>query len=207
MSTKKAAVVAMVLILCAVYAGAQTGGAIVPADTLKVDYFANAGGSVDQTVQMTNPGTAGGPLCAAVYVFAADQEMSECCSCLLTPDGLRTFSVNKDLLSNPLTPVSIPTGAIKVVSFPVPKSGVCPAYPTSYAPVAGIRAWATHLQNSGVLTETPSQNATLSVTEAIDLQIECYGIQLDGSGHGQCTCGTGDAGADAYVPAPSPWSF
>jgi len=207
MSIKKAAVCSVVLLFCAAYAGAQKGGEEIAPDTLKVDYFANAGGSPDQTVQMTNPGTAGTSLCAAVYVFDATEEMSECCSCLLTPDGLRTFSVNNDLLGNPLTPGTIPTGAIKIVSIPVPSSGTCPAYPTSLVPTAGIRAWATHLQNNGTLTETPSQNATLSATEVLDLEIECYGIQIDGSGHGQCTCGTGDAGADTYIPAPGPWEF
>ena len=203
MSARVSVVCVMVLALCAAYAGAQT----IPSDTLKVDYFSNAGGSPDETLQMTNPGTAGGNLCAAVYVFAADQEMSECCSCLLTPDGLRTFSVNKDLLSNPLTPVKIPTGVVKVVSIPSNSSGTCPTYPTSIEPTAGIRAWATHLQKNGTLTETPSQDATLSATEIVDLEIGCYGIQIDGSGHGLCTCGTGDSGTEVNVPPPSPWSF
>ena len=203
MTLRVSAISAVILALCAAYAGAQA----IPSDTLKVDYFVNAGGSPDETLHMTNPGTAGGNLCAAVYVFAPDQEMSECCSCRLTPDGLRTFSVNKDLLSNPLTPVSLSTGVIKMVSTPTSPSGTCPGYPSSLQPTAGIRAWATHLQNNGTLTEVASQDAKLSSTEVFTLELECYGIQVDGSGHGQCTCGTGDSGTDVNVPAPSPWSF
>lgn len=175
-----------VLAFCAAYASAQS----YP-DTLKVDYFANAGSTPDETVRMTNPGTSGTGLCAAVFVFDASEEMNECCSCYLSPDGLRTLSVNTDLLSNPFTGTSPTTGPIKIVS--IPSSGrTCPTYPTKLSPTAGIRAWATHLQNSGALTETSSQDATLSSTEITNLQNECKAIHLDGSGHGLCTCGSGD---------------
>jgi hypothetical protein len=175
------------LACCASFAAAQTP----PPDTLKVDYFSNSNNAIDETVRLTNPGTSGTSLCAAVYVFAADQEMSECCSCLLTPDGLRTLSVNVDLIANPLRGVIIPTGSIKIVSITT-KGGLCPTYPTRLAPMAGIRAWATHLQNGNILTETASQDATLSTNEVSRLQRECYAIRLVGSGNGLCTCGTGD---------------
>jgi len=190
----------LALALCATYAAAQSAP---PADTLKVDYFSNANNSIDETMRLTNPGTAGGDLCAAVYVFAADQEMSECCSCRMTPDGLRTFSVNKDLLGNPLLGLSLSTGAIKVVSTTITGS-TCPTYPSSITPAPGIHGWTTHLQNNHALTETQSQDATLSSGELSRLQTECYAIQLVGSGKGVCTCGTGDDGADP-PPPPGPW--
>jgi hypothetical protein len=177
------------LALCAGVASATT-----PApDTLKVDYFANANtaGAPDGTLRVTNPGTAGGSLCAAIYVFDSSQELSECCSCYVSPDGLRTLSVNTDLTSNPLTGVILNTGAIKIVSTPT-KGGICPL-PLSLTPTAGIRAWETHIQNSNfVITETASQDATLSSAEVSRLQGECYAIQLDGSKSGVCTCGVGD---------------
>jgi hypothetical protein len=179
------------LALCAGVAAATT---TPPApDTLKVDYFANANtaGAPDGTLRVTNPGTAGGSLCAAIYVFDSNQELSECCSCYVSPDGLRTLSVNTDLTSNPLTGVILNTGAIKIVSTPT-KGGICPL-PLSLTPTAGIRAWETHIQNSNfVITETASQDATLSSAEVSRLQGECYAIQLDGSKSGVCTCGTGD---------------
>ncbi len=186
--------------LCAAYAAAQSSP---PADTLKVDYFSNAGNSIDETMRLTNDGTSGGDLCGAVFVFAPDQEMSECCSCRMTPDGLKTFSVNKDLLGNPLTGVPLSTGAIKVVSTKI-TGNTCPTYPSSFTPTAGVRGWVTHLQNNNVLTETESQDATLSTSEVSRLEAECYAIQLVGSGKGVCTCGVGDDGADP-PPPPGPW--
>jgi len=164
-----------------------------PADTLKVDYFANANtaGAPDGTVRIDNPGTAGGNLCAAIFVFDVNQEMSECCSCLVTPDGLRTLSVNTDLTSNPLTGKILNTGVIKIVSTKADGT-TCPN-PTSLSPTASVRAWATHIQNSNfTVTETSSQDATLSATEQGNLQNECVAIHKDGSGSGVCSCGTGD---------------
>jgi hypothetical protein len=161
-----------------------------------VDYFsgANSGNPAAQ-LRIVNPGTfASGGICAAIYVFDSFQEMSECCSCPLSPDSLRTLQVEGDLTSNPLTggPL-LTTGAIKIVSTPErsPNSGSC-AFPTRLTPTAGIRAWVTHIQNNVYVTETASQDATLSYGEQVRLQGECFGIQLDGSGKGVCTCGVGD---------------
>ena len=162
-----------------------------PADTLKVDYFANANsGSPDATLRITNPGTSGTGLCAAIFVFDPMQEMSECCSCYVSPDGLRTLSVNGDLTSNPLTGVTLHTGVIKIVATKA-NSATCPA-PTALYPTPAIRAWATHIQNDGTVTETASQDATFSSSEQTSLQNQCHAIHLDGSGKGICSCGTGD---------------
>ena len=181
----------LVLALSAGFAAAAT----TPGpDTLKVDYFSNANtaGAPDGTYRITNPGTAGGSLCAAIFVFDPNQELSECCSCFVSPDGLRTLSVNTDLTGNPLTGVVLSTGVVKIVPIPT-RGGVCPAYPVSLAPTASVRSWGTHIQNSNfAITETASQDATLSAAEVSRLQGQCYAIQLDGSGRGQCTCGTGD---------------
>jgi hypothetical protein len=185
-------VCAFALALSVGYAGAIT---TTPGpDTLKVDYFANANtaGAPDATLRVTNPGTAGGSLCANIFVFDANQELSECGSCYVSPDGLRTLSVNVDLTGNPLTGVTLSTGAIKIVSTPT-KGGICPLPDYPLNPVAGIRAWATHIQNSNfTITETPSQDATFSAAEVQRLQAQCYAIALDGSSKGILTCGTGD---------------
>jgi len=156
-----------------------------PADTLKVDYFSNANtaGAPDGTVRLTNPGTyatGNGNIYAAIYVFDSNQELSECCECLLTPDGLTVLSVNSDLTSNPLTGVTLATGVIKVVS-------TTGANPARLVPTPAIRSWGTHIQNSNfAVTETASQDATLSSTEVTRLDQECSALQLDGSGHGLC---------------------
>jgi hypothetical protein len=164
-----------------------------PADTLKVDYFANANtaGAPDGTVRLDNPGTAAGNVCANVFVFDASQELSECCSCELTPDGLRTLSVNNDLTHDPLTGVTLTGGVIKVISTTL-TNGTCPL-PTHINPTPALRAWTTHIQNvSFAETETASQDATLSSQEVSRLQAECSAIAVDGSGSGVCTCGSGD---------------
>ncbi|HTS38452.1 MAG TPA: hypothetical protein VMH04_22450 [Candidatus Solibacter sp.] len=179
------------LVLCAGSAWAQT---TIPVDTLKVDYFANANtaGAPDATLRITNPGTyASGNICASIYVFDPEQELSACCSCLLTPDGLRTLSIDKDVTVNPLTGVTLTTGLIKIAST-IPVSGTCPL-PTVVHPVAAIRSWTTHIQSGGfAVTEGASQDATLSAGEISRLGRECYAIALVGSGKGICSCGTGD---------------
>ena len=175
--------------LCATSAWAQSDAA---PDTLKVDYFANANtdGAPDGTLRITNPGTSGISLCASIFVFDTNQEMSECCSCYISADGLRTLSVNTDLTSNPLTGVSLSTGVIKIVST-LPKGGVCPL-PADSLPTPAVRAWATHIQNTDfTITETASQDATLSAAEVARLERGCSSILNVGSGAGICSCGTG----------------
>lgn len=164
-------------------------------DTLKIDYFANMNidRGKDATLRVTNPGTSGGNLCVNVYVFSPDQQLNECCSCFLSPDGLRTFSVTNDLTTNPLTGHIPHTGVIKMISSPAANG--CNA--ASVTPVAAVRAWATHLQISGPgpaiqVTEGESQDATLSAAELASVTSNCAFIQNQGSGSGICTCGTGD---------------
>jgi hypothetical protein len=182
-------VLALTLALCAGAAAAQN----IPADTLKVDYFSNANtmGAPDGTLRLDNPGTAPGNVCANIFVFDPSQELSECCSCLLTPDGLRTLSVNTDVTGNPLTSVKLTTGLIKIISTTL-TVGACPL-PTNLNPIPALRAWGTHIQNSTfAATETASQDATLSAGEVTRLKAECKAVSLDGSGAGICSCGTGD---------------
>src|SRR5580704_9541782 len=161
-------------------------------DTLKVNYFSNANtaGAPDGTVRITNPGSFAGNLCAQIYVFDPYQELSECCACEVTPDGLRTLSVNTDLTSNPLTGVTLQTGQVSIVSGVLPPSGVCsPLYPFAYPT---IRAWGTHILNStSSTTETEYSDRLLGFWND-NLLIDCYALQLDGSGHGTCSCGSGD---------------
>jgi hypothetical protein len=169
-----------------------------PVDTLKVDYFSNANtsGAPDGTLRLTDPGTPTGNVCAYIGVFDANQEMSECCGCLLTPDGLRTLSIDADLTSNPFTGVKLSTGVIKIVSV-TPVNNTCPFPGTSksaqFYTSGGVRSWATHIQNSNfAITETGSQDATLSVTENVRFYNGCVAIGLVGSGTGVCSCGTGE---------------
>ena len=160
----------------------------IPGGTLKVDYFSNANtsGAPDATLHIINPGTTYTTVCADIYVFDAFQEMSECCSCSLSPDSIRTLSVNTDLTNNPLTGKILASGAIKIVS------STC-GDPAKLNPTPTVRAWATHIQKSNfTITEGESQDAVLSAGEVAALDTQCAAIELDGSGSGICTCGTGD---------------
>jgi hypothetical protein len=178
------------------------GGAqdvVLPSDVYKINYFANNGvaGAPDATVRIDNPGTAGGStnLCAMIYVFDNDQQLSECCGCITTPNGLRTLSVGKNLTNNPLTGTVSNNGVIKIVST-LPNNSPCD--PTGGAAAAAtLRAWASHVQNkvggAYPVTESEFSDATLSPEEqAINLETQCFFAVRLGSGKGVCTCGTGD---------------
>jgi hypothetical protein len=192
-----------VLFLTVVLVGLVIAGAGVASgqDVYKVNYFANnASPAPDATVRIDNPGLTYGNLCAMIYVFAADQQLDECCGCVETHNGLRKLSVRTDLTSNPLTGVVPFSGVIKVVSAAVNDS---PCDPTSNVkPTANLRVWATHIQNGTTLgsyggliwpvTETESSDSTLGATELANLQAQCAFINILGSGHGLCSCGTGD---------------
>jgi hypothetical protein len=176
-------------------AGAAFAATTTYTDTMKVEYFINANTSGDSVavLQLTNTGYSGGNICADVFVFDPEQEMQECCSCLISPNGLRTLSVNKDLTANTLTHDTLTTGSIRVVSAAVNGSGACPLPTTEISPVSyGVRSWATHIQTGNHITETDSQDAPLSSSELGALQNGCYAINLVGSGSGVCSCGTGD---------------
>ena len=167
-------------------------------DTLKVNYYSNAntGDAPDGTVQITNVGTQvgatgdkDGDLCALIYVLKPDQQLTECCGCLVTADGLVTISVNDNLTSNPLSGALPVSGAIKIVSSLPTITGCNPVMPS---PAAGLRAWATHIQNNDSVTETAFLDATLSAKELSGLSSACHTAIVEGSGAGVCSCGTGE---------------
>jgi hypothetical protein len=168
-------------------------------DVLKINYFANnVAGAPDATVRIDNPGTdATANLCALIYVFDNDQQLSECCGCLVTANGLRTLSVKNNLTSNPLTGVVSNNGMIMIVSSAVYPNGV-PCDPTfNIGPTPSIRAWATHVQNkvgtAYPITETEFSDATLNGLELDDnLGEQCSFAHRLGSGQAVCSCGTGD---------------
>ncbi|HLK09761.1 MAG TPA: hypothetical protein VKW76_00090 [Candidatus Binatia bacterium] len=172
-------------------------------DVFEINYFANANtdSGADATVRITNPGANGAPspagdLCALIYVFTADQQMAECCGCPVSPNGLRTLSVTRDLTDNPLTGVLPTTGALKIVSSTPTATGSCD--PTSPTPTPELIAWATHVQKPWVsggtvaITETAFEDASLGSAELADLTSKCGAIFDNGSGHGVCTCGRGE---------------
>jgi hypothetical protein len=187
-----------VFCLVAVLVGLVIAGAGVASaqtDVYRLNYFSNnAAPAPDATVRISNPGLTYGNLCAMIYVFDADQQLTECCGCVETHNGLRTLSVRSNLTSNPLTGVVSRNGVIKVVSAAVNNS---PCDPTAnVTPTPNLRVWVTHIQNAvGTafpITETESSDSTLGATELANLQAQCSFVNILGSGQGICSCGTGD---------------
>jgi hypothetical protein len=180
-------------------------------------YFSNARQALDGRVRIVNGGSAangtaaapGGDLCAFIYVFF-QEKMSECCGCLVTSDGGRDLSINKDLTSNPVTGPQLSKGVIKMISVlpsgsfggpeicdPTfvlfPSSGSCPGSQTCATPELG--AWVTHVQAvlpnlSFPVTEEEFWPATLSDAEVASLNLQCGNIHSSGAGKGICSCGT-----------------
>ena len=186
-----------VLSLALVIVGLVTFGAGVASaqDVYKLNYFSNNfAPAPDATVRIDNPGLTYGNVCAMVYVFDADQQLTECCGCIETHNGLRTISVRNNLTANPLTGVRSRNGVIKVVAANVNNS---PCDPTSNVkPIPNLRAWGTHIQNpvgtAWPITETEFSDSALGATELANLQAQCAFVNILGSGQGICSCGTGD---------------
>ena len=124
-----------------------------PPDAYQVAYASNINVG-DSYVNITNAGTRGGydasqtgfgptgGICANVYVFDPSEEMVSCCSCYVSPDGLRSLSVQNDLVSKTLTP-SKPNGVvIKLVATAGDSSSTCdPAGFSVYTKVIQPAGW------------------------------------------------------------------
>jgi len=168
-------------------------------------YSSNTAGQPDQKIRVVDTGLVGDPLspdgnaniCVNFYVFDANQELSACCSCLDTADGLLVASVQNQLTNNPLTGKIPSVGVIKMTAtFPM-KDGsgnFTQCSPTSYGILPSdevMAAFASHLQmNSGTaqFTETNVINRPLSWNEFDSLRSECQFAGILGSGQGACTC-------------------
>jgi len=162
---------------------------------------------VSGTVHIVNPGTAltkinangrplNGNLCADIYVLNNDEQVVECCGCILTPDSERTINIHTNLLGNPDNPGLVTNdGVIKTISA-TPDPGCDPTGDRgAVRPTPSLRLWATHIQTvpAGFAeTEEEFETAPLSSNELLFLENQCSAIFTSGSGPGVCTCGFGD---------------
>jgi hypothetical protein len=175
-------------------------------DVYQVNYFSNNHGatsSPEQYVRIINTGqigspidslTAHGTICASIYVFDANQEMLECCSCPISANGLLSLRVGRDLTSGPLTGVTPLTGVIKIVADQGAAPAVCSATNIVSPVPGGLRAFGTHVQDASQITETAFQVAPLPTgpgTERDFLGMACSFVMYLGSGKGQCSCPIG----------------
>ncbi len=127
--------------------------------------------------------------CAMIYVYAADQQLAECCGCPVSANGLVHENVQTDLLGNTLTRVVPNEGVIQIVSGL--DRDTCD--PTNVIDIEyGFTAWTTHIQNkvgtTFPITETRNTPLDLSDGELATLEADCtYATRL-GSGFGVCKC-------------------
>ncbi len=176
--------IALLVGLASQNAAAQSAAVTGDASTYFVTYFSNnVAAAPDETVRFINDGDTGGNLWAAFYVFDDSEELTECCACVITPDGLLSESVKTQLTANPLTG-KVPTrGVIKVI-------GSSTLDPTNVVPTAGLHGWATHIQvvkgTTYAITETDFADANLVAGERTLLENLCfYDALLSGL---PCTC-------------------
>jgi len=169
--------------------------AVAQDNIFALSYFSNAHttSAPDGTLRLVNDGTLSdaspaGDLCASVYVFDSSEELNECCSCRITPNGIISLSVNTNLTSNTLTG-RVPTrGVVKVVSSKLSGSS-CDA--KAVVPQTGIRGWITHVQKAAVgysLTEEELLDSTYGSSESADLAEDCTVLTELGTGAGICSC-------------------
>jgi len=164
-------------------------------DIYALSYYSNAHitAAPDAALRLVNDGfvsdaSPAGDLCASIYVFDSQEQLAECCSCKITPNGILSLSVNNNLTKNTLTGVTPTRGVVKTISS-FPTSGVCD--PTTDNEQEGIRGWITHIQKgaSGYgQTEEELMDSNLSSYEAADLAEDCKVLIELGSGHGKCDC-------------------
>lgn len=156
---------------------------------------------------LNGPGFGGavGNICANVYAFSPDEQLVSCCSCLITPNGLVSLSVDNDLLSNTLTgiiPSSVTVTIIPTLAGPGGTGTNCtnsaalagtPNFPFKDIAAAdsGLFAWGTRLlktpvANSFAVTEGPFLRSFVSPLELASLTNRCTNIIGNGSSFGIC---------------------
>jgi hypothetical protein len=188
------------------FSGAISIVAVTPLESYQVAYASNLTNG-DSYVNLTNTGVVNGfdpagRICANVYTFDPSEELISCCSCLVTPDGLKSLSAKQDLASNTLTP-GVPGSLVVKLLTSTPVGGACnPSSPTIGTLATGLRAWGTSLhQNTASgkfeVTENVFQSSVLSDSELAKLTTYCGFIQANGSGFGICrSCRLGGLGGD-----------
>jgi hypothetical protein len=186
----------------AVLVWAFSGAAKAQDRPYALGYYANANtvNVPDGTLRLVNDGAQaavdGSPqsdgssrdVCASIYVFDNNENMQECCSCKITPNGYLSLGVNSNLTSNNAPNVRLTRGVIKVVSSHL-NPNVCD--PTFDAPVIGIRGWLTHITRIGGLELDVEElkDSSFGANEETDLVEDCSVILSTGHGvTGVCSC-------------------
>lgn len=204
--------VILVALVLAIAASAQ-----ITADSpFQVRYAANLNIG-DSFINISNTGINGAPLlgpgyggsvgniCVNVYAFSPDEQLISCCSCLVTPNGLASLGVSRDLTAKTLTGVVPTSVVVKLLASLAGGDGTGTSCTNTAAAVttsplaAGMVAWGTtlHAAPGGAFatTETAFTPATLSAGELASIGGRCASIIGNGSGFGICaSCRAGGLG-------------
>ncbi len=135
-------------------------------------------------------------------MFDPREELIACCTCLVTPNGLNSFSAVNDLIHNPLTP-NVPTSITIDLVGSAPVAGLCNAGSASninaQTLLSGLTAWGTTIEAQAPagfgVVRTKFLSGNISPSELNALVTSCSFVQGDGSGFG--TCGACKTGAGA----------
>ena len=176
----------------------------------------------DSVINLTNTGANGaslngpgfggaaGNICVNVYAFSPDEQLVSCCSCLITPNGLASLSVNSDLISNTLTGVRPNSVVVKLVNTGAGAgftgttctNSAATAGTAAFPLAAGMLGFGTTIHAAPVagtfgVTETPFLSATLSTQELASITNRCANIIGNGSTFGICrSCRVGGLASD-----------
>ena len=197
----------------------DTCTAFVGPDTNETETIASpckSYGFGDNIIRLINPnggssavgGSVDTPVCANIYVFDDDQEMVACCSCPLTSNSLKTLSVDKNLLAEPIlssgAPDGIIDGSVAIVASlqSTSDAGSCTPFGpyTNAAATANLLGSITHNQiignneggsTSGLTEVGLFDDADGDAANVTYLKEECTNLVGNGSTAGVCGCGFG----------------
>jgi hypothetical protein len=155
------------------------------------------------------PGLGGavGNICVNVYAFDPNEEMVSCCSCLVTPDQVKSLAVTRDLTSNTATGVTPTSLTVKLLATLAGANGTgtscsnAASAVTAATIVGGYTAYGTTLHatptaGAFATAETRFTSATLSASELAHLANTCSNMVGNLSGFGICaSCRNGALGA------------
>src|SRR5271157_517399 len=148
----------------------------------------------DTNLRISDPDASTKDLCAMIYVLDQNQQLTECCGCVVSADGLRTLSWQNDLLGNPLTGVKSTSGTVHIVAADYASNPTCNA--SVISPSGSLVSWSTNLAAAGngryAVQEASATSSPLTDAQISALQAQCYFVQVLGSGYGICTCGVGE---------------
>ena len=170
-------------------------------------YNFGTGSTFDNQIQLSNPVGCpnNGPpnsicasqtnLCAMIYVLDSNQEMGECCGCLIAPQQILHSSVRSLIGSSWALASGTPSsGLIQIVSAAPNNGSSCSASET-YTPTPTLNGWITHAQSfSGIssLTEVGlADNGTPDANTQSYLVAQCAVVLVNSPPVvGICNCPT-----------------